>query len=96
LAIPLLSGPGSISNVIALTGQATKSPKVLTTFSLLLLAIALNALIAFISLRSATAITRLLKESGMRILTRVMGLILAAIAVQFVLTGIKDAFHVPA
>jgi multiple antibiotic resistance protein len=96
LAIPLLSGPGSISNVIALTGQATQSPKVLTTFSLLLLAIALNALIAFISLRSATAITRLLKESGMRILTRVMGLILAAIAVQFVLTGIKDAFHVPA
>jgi len=96
LAIPLLSGPGSISNVIALTGQATKSPKVLTAFSLLLLAIALNALIAFISLRSATAITRLLKESGMRILTRVMGLILAAIAVQFVLTGIKDAFHVPA
>ncbi|HEX9284524.1 MAG TPA: MarC family protein [Nitrospirales bacterium] len=96
LAIPLLSGPGSISNVIALTGQATKSPKVLTTFSLLLLAIALNVLIAFISLRSATAITRLLKESGMRILTRVMGLILAAIAVQFVLTGIKDAFHVPA
>jgi multiple antibiotic resistance protein len=96
LAIPLLSGPGSISNVIALTGQATKSPKVLTAFSLLLLAIALNALIAFVSLRSATAITRLLKESGMRILTRVMGLILAAIAVQFVLTGIKDAFHVPA
>jgi len=96
LAIPLLSGPGSISNVIALTGQATKSPKVLTTFSLLLLAIALNVLIAFISLRSATAITRLLRESGMRILTRVMGLILAAIAVQFVLTGIKDAFHVPA
>ena len=96
LAIPLLSGPGSISNVIALTGQATKSPKVLIAFSLLLLAIAFNALIAFIALRSATAITRLLKESGMRILTRVMGLILAAIAVQFVLTGIKDAFHVPA
>lgn len=96
LAIPLLSGPGSISNVIALTGQATKSPKVLTAFSLLLLAIALNVLIAFVSLRSATAITRLLRESGMRILTRVMGLILAAIAVQFILTGIKDAFHVPA
>lgn len=96
LAIPLLSGPGSISNVIALTGQATKSPKVLTAFGLLLLAIALNALVAFVALRSATAITRLLKESGMRILTRVMGLILAAIAVQFVLTGVKDAFHIPA
>lgn len=93
LAIPLLSGPGTISTVIALTGQASKSPSVLAAFGVLLLAIALNTLIAFISLRSATAITRLLKESGTRVVTRVMGLILAAIAVQFVLTGIKDAFH---
>jgi len=96
LAIPLLSGPGTISSVIALTGQAAKFPKVLPAFALLLLAIALNALIAFIALRSATPITRLLKETGMRIFTRVMGLILAAIAVQFVLTGVKEAFHVPA
>ena len=96
LAIPLLSGPGSISNVIALTGQVTKSPKVLPAFALLLLAIALNALIAYIVLRSATAVSRLLKESGMRIFTRVMGLILAAIAVQFVLAGIKEAFHLTA
>lgn len=96
LAIPLLSGPGSISNVIALTGQAAKSPKVLPAFALLLLAIALNVLIAYLVLRSATAISCLLKESGMRIFTRVMGLILAAIAVQFVLTGIKEAFHLPA
>ena len=96
LAIPLLSGPGSISTVIALTGQAAKSPKVVASFALLLLAIALNVLIAYVVLRSATAVTRLLKETGMRIFTRVMGLILAAIAVQFVLTGIKEAFQVPA
>src|SRR2546422_293124 len=96
LAIPLLSGPGSISTVIALTGQAAKAPKVVPSFVLLLLAIALNVLIAYVVLRSATAVTRLLKETGMRIFTRVMGLILAAIAVQFVLTGIKEAFHVPA
>src|SRR5438034_7672274 len=96
LAIPLLSGPGSISTVIALTGQAAKSPKVVASFALLLLAIALNVLIAYVVLRSATAVTRLLKESGMRIFTRVMGLILAAIAVQFVLTGIKEAFHLSA
>ena len=93
LAIPLLSGPGTISNVVALTVQAAKAPSVLPAFSALLLAIALNALIAFIALRSATVITRLLKEGGMRVVTRVMGLILAAIAVQFILTGIKDAFH---
>ena len=96
LAIPLLSGPGTISNVIALTGQASKSPRVLPAFGLLLLAIGLNALIAFIALRSATAISRLMKETGLRVFTRVMGLILAAIAVQFVLTGIKEAFHLSA
>jgi multiple antibiotic resistance protein len=92
----LLSGPGSISSVIALTGQVVKFPQVLSPFALLLLAITLNVLIAFIVLRSATAVSRLLKETGMRIFTRVMGLILAAIAVQFVLTGVKEAFHLPA
>src|SRR3989442_1670683 len=96
LSITLLSGPGSISTVIALPGQAAKAPKVVPSFVLLLLAIALNVLIAYVVLRSATAVARLLKETGMRIFTRVMGLILAAIAVQFVLTGIKEAFHVPA
>jgi multiple antibiotic resistance protein len=93
LAIPLLSGPGTISNVIALTGQAAKAPAALPAFLALLAAIVLNVIIAFIALRSATAIAHFLKETGMRVFTRVMGLILAAIAVQFVLTGIKDAFH---
>jgi MarC family membrane protein len=96
LAIPLLSGPGTISTVIALTGQATKGPQIVPAFSALLLAILLNVLIAFIALRSATAVTGILKESGMRVFTRVMGLILAAIAVQFILTGIKEAFDLSA
>ena len=93
LAIPLLSGPGTISNVIALTGQAARAPSVVPAFMMLFTAILLNVVIAFIALRSATTIAGFLKESGMRVFTRVMGLILAAIAVQFILTGIKDAFH---
>ncbi len=96
LAIPLLSGPGAISTVVALTGQAAKASSIIPMFGILLLAIALNVVIAFLALRSATPITRLLKETGMRVFTRVMGLILAAIAVQFVLTGIKEAFHLSA
>lgn len=96
LAIPLLSGPGTISSVVALTGQAVKSSSIIPMFGILLLAITLNTLIAFIALRSATPITRLLKETGTRVFTRIMGLILAAIAIQFVLTGIKEAFHLPA
>jgi multiple antibiotic resistance protein len=93
LAIPMLSGPGTISSVIALTGQAAKAPSLVPTFLVLLVAILLNVIIAFIALRSATAIALFFKETGMRVFTRVMGLILAAIAVQFMLTGIKDAFH---
>jgi multiple antibiotic resistance protein len=96
IAIPLLSGPGTISTVIALTGQAAKTPAPLPAFSVILLAIVLNVLIAFAALRSAAVISRLLKEGGMRVFTRVMGLILAAISVQFILTGIKEAFHLPA
>ena len=96
LAIPLLSGPGTISSVVALTGQVSKSPAVIPMFGILLLAIALNVVITFLALRSAAPITRLLKETGTRVFTRIMGLILAAIAVQFVLTGIKEAFHLPA
>src|SRR5437016_12806520 len=65
LAIPLLSGPGTISSVIALTGQVAKSPKVLPAFALLMLAIALNVVIAFVVPRSATAVTPLLKQTGM-------------------------------
>ncbi len=93
LAIPMLSGPGTISSVIALTGQAAKAPSLVPAFLVLLVAILLNVIIAFIALRSATAIAHFFKETGMRVFTRVMGLILAAIAVQFMLTGIKDAFH---
>jgi MarC family membrane protein len=93
LAIPLLGGPGTISTVIALTGQVTRASAVLPTFAALLAAITLNVIIAYAALRSATAIAHFLKETGMRVFIRVMGLILAAIAVQFILTGIKDAFH---
>jgi len=96
LAIPLLSGPGTISTVIALTGQVTKTSAALPAFGVLLMAIILNVLIAFIALRSATPISRFLKESGMRVFTRIIGLILAAIAVQFIITGIRDAFHLSA
>src|SRR3989449_6178538 len=56
LAIPLLSGPRTISRVIALTRQVAKTPQVVPAFALLMLAIALNVLIAFVVLRSATAV----------------------------------------
>jgi multiple antibiotic resistance protein len=96
LAIPLLSGPGTISTVIALTGQTAKTTAAVPAFGALLAAIVVNVLIAYVALRSATAISRFLKEAGMRVFTRIIGLILASIAVQFIITGIRDAFHLAA
>ncbi len=86
LAIPLLSGPGAISTVIVLAGEAHSNAR----FVMVLAAIFANTVLVYLILRSGTWIARFLRETGMRIFTRVMGLILGAIAVQFVLTGVKQ------
>lgn len=88
LAMPMLSGPGAISTVIVLTGQA----KNLQWMALLEVAIILNALFVLFVLRSSVRIVSFLKETGMRLLTRIMGIFLASIAVQFIVTGIQNSF----
>ncbi|MBM4293666.1 MAG: NAAT family transporter [Deltaproteobacteria bacterium] len=88
LAIPLLSGPGAISTILVLTSRAR------TTLEdgLVLAAIALVMAATYLVFRFADGILRHLKESGIRLFTRLMGLILAALAVQFVLAGVRAAF----
>jgi multiple antibiotic resistance protein len=86
LAMPMLSGPGAISTVIVLAGQADTPPKM----GLLFGSILLNALLIFIILRSSLRMVTLLGETGMRLFTRILGLILISISVQFILTGIKN------
>ena len=54
-------------------------------------AVALTSLLAYIILAGADRVRRYLGESGIRILMRIMGLLLTAIAVQFILTGLSDA-----
>jgi len=88
LAIPLLSGPGAISTILVLTSRAR------TTLEdgLVLAATALVMAATYLVFRFADGILRHLKESGIRLFTRLMGLILAALAVQFVLAGVRAAF----
>ena len=86
LAIPLLSGPGSISTVILLTSRA----RGWEGLAIIAAAITLNVILIYVILRSSVQVARLLKETGMRIFGRIMGLILAAIAVQFVLNGVQS------
>jgi multiple antibiotic resistance protein len=87
LGIPMLAGPGAISTVMVLAGAA----KSLVTSAGLYVAIALTALLAYVTLAAASRIEARLGQTGMRILTRLAGLVLCAIAVQFILDGIKLA-----
>lgn len=83
LGIPLLAGPGAIALVIV---EAHQSPDwvsaTLTTASVLI-----AAGVSWISLRLATGIGALLGQTGINIITRLMGLILAAIGVEFIAGG---------
>lgn len=88
LGVPMLAGPGAISTVMVL---ALGSKSLVTTVALYL-SIALTAFISYHTLAAATLVERRLGQTGMRILTRLMGLILCAIAIQFVLDGIRLAF----
>lgn len=85
LGIPMLAGPGAISTVMVLAGQATTPVQVLTVYA----AILLTAFISYHTLAAATFVERRLGVTGMRILTRLMGLVLCAIAVQFIVDGLK-------
>lgn len=88
LGLPLLSGPGAIATVMVLVGKAKDVPQKVV----LLGAVLLVSLIAFLTLRSATMVARVLGKTGINIIGRVMGLILAAVAMQFVLDGLHEAF----
>jgi len=86
LAIPLLSGPGSIATVMVLMGKG----KTWVWDAPVLGAIAVTFVASYFMLRGASLVQNVLKQSGVAILQRVMGLILAAIAIQFVADGAKD------
>ncbi len=88
LAMPLLSGPGAISTVLVLTARSQN----LLDDALLVAAVALIMLLTYAFFCLAGRITGLLTESGLRLLTRLLGLILVALAVEFVIAGVRSAF----
>ena len=85
LAMPLLAGPGSIATAMVL---AARGPD--WTYSIPVVAsIAITCFVTYLLLRAATRLNRLLGTTGIAVLERIMGLLLAAISVQFVADGIK-------
>lgn len=87
LAMPMLAGPGAISTVMVLSGQARTTPQNIAVYGSILLA----CVIAWATLRVAESVVIHMGQTGIRVMTRIMGLLLAAIAVQFVITGVREA-----
>jgi multiple antibiotic resistance protein len=89
LAIPLIAGPGAISATILLSG--TYSEPLERAVLILILAVNLGA--AWLVFLAAERLDRFLGATGRTVLTRLLGMILAALAVQFVLDGIAAAWR---
>ncbi len=88
LAVPLMAGPGSITTVLVLTSRAGTPAESLS----ILAAAVIILVVAYLCFIFAHRILALIKESSLRLLTRIMGLILTALAVQFIIQGLKSAF----
>lgn len=86
MGIPMLAGPGAISTVMVLMGQSRDWWQIIPVYA----AIGITALASYFVLAGANRVRRLLGETGIRIMMRLMGLVLTAIAVQFFLNGLVD------
>jgi multiple antibiotic resistance protein len=89
LAIPMLAGPGAISTAIVIAGQARGAAQTVVVYA----SIVLTGFISYLSLRLGEPLLGRLGKTGIRVVTRIMGLILAAVAVQFVFSGVREAFR---
>jgi multiple antibiotic resistance protein len=88
LGIPMLAGPGAISTVMVLVGQ---TPSLWHwEMGAILGSIALTSLVSYGVLAGAGRVLKLLGETGIRILVRVMGLLLVALAMQYFVNGFMD------
>ena len=86
LGVPMLAGPGSISTVMVLISEVRIWWHAFPIF----VAIAVTALASYWILAAADAVRDYLGETGISVVTRMMGLLLTAIAVQFILNGLID------
>ena len=86
LAIPLIAGPGSIATVILLAGAHPG----FSGLGLSLAVMVLVLLVTFIFFEAATPLERLLGKTGINVVSRLLGMLLAALAVQFMLNGLQD------
>ena len=88
LGIPMLAGPGAISSVMVLVGQVPSLWH--WEMGAILASITITSLGSYWVLAGASQVRRVLGETGIRILVRIMGLLLVALAMQFFVNGLTD------
>jgi len=86
LAIPLIAGPGSIASIILLSGERPGMEGLATVVAVML--VVLCVVLAMFLLSSL--LERLLGKTGINVVTRLLGMLLAALAVQFILDGLRE------
>lgn len=91
IAFPLIAGPGALTTVLLMASSWSTAYEFAWMLALLVIVLGM----VLVSLLAAPAIMRLLGETGANVISRLLGLILAALAVQFVLDGIKESLLPP-
>ena len=90
LAIPMITGPGAITSAIVLMNEAM--PMGLAAIAMVPLAVIVAIGITYYMMKNADVIVRRIGQREYRAVNRLMGMLLIAIAVQFIIVGIKAAF----
>jgi multiple antibiotic resistance protein len=90
LAMPMLAGPGAISTVMVLAAQARTLPQKAIIYASILITLVASWLV----LRIGERLMQRMGQTGIRVMTRIMGLLLAALAVQFVISGAQQALGI--
>ncbi|MGJ8616199.1 MAG: MarC family protein [Sulfitobacter sp.] len=85
LAIPLIAGPGAIASVILLTGEKPGAEGLITVISITVFVLVVMALTMTVS----SYLERVIGKVGINVITRLLGMLLAALSVQFVLDGLS-------
>ena len=88
LAIPMIMGPGGISTVVIYASSVSSY----TGLFLITAAGAVVSLISYLSLLAADRISGLLGDTGLAVLNRIMGILLAAVAVEIIVAGLRSLF----
>ena len=91
LAIPMIAGPGAITTTIVLMNEATGSA---TRIAVILISISIAILVTYVMMARSDLIVSRIGQKEFRAINRLMGMLLIAIAVQFVIAGLTAAFPV--